>query len=120
MENNIFENSDNPSKQHSRASNNDPIPIATTIVAGSGSESVIAGSGSVYSSPATDTQAEKQKSYAFSRQFSQRGKKVKSGGESSLDKMISMIGMPMQQDFEKCQDKMKNERELCRQELAMQ
>ncbi len=103
-----------------KASNNDPIPIVTTIIAGSGSGSVVAGSGSAYSSPATDPQLVKQKTYAFSRQFSHRRKKVKLGDESVLDKMISMMGMQMQQDFAMRRDEMKNERELRRQELAMQ
>ncbi len=102
------------------ASNNDPIPITTTIVAGSGSGSVTAGSGSAYSSPATDPQLVKQKTYAFSMQFSQRRKKVILGDESALDKMISKMGMQMEQDFEMRKDKMKNERELRGQELAMQ
>ncbi len=31
-----------------------------------------------------------------------------------------MMGMQMQQDFAMCQDEMKNERDLCCQELAMQ
>ena len=101
-ENKVFEN-------NTMASNNDPIPIVTTIEAASGSGSVAAGSGSAYSSPAADPQLVKQKTYAFSRQFSHRRKKVKLGDETVLDKMISMMGMQMQQDFA-----------MRRQELAMQ
>ncbi len=39
-------------------------------------------------------------------------KKVKFGEESSLNKMINMMGVQMQQDFAMQQHKMKNEREL--------
>ncbi len=34
--------------------------------------------------------------------------------------MISMMGMQMQQDFAMCPNEMKNERDLCCQELAIQ
>ncbi len=34
--------------------------------------------------------------------------------------MIGMMGLQMQQDFVMCQDKMKQERKRCHQELAMQ
>ncbi len=102
--NHIFESSKNSSKQGLRASNNNPIndPIATTTVAVSGSGSVLAGSRSFFSSSMIDPHAEKQKSYAFSRQFLEWHKKVKSGEESFVDKMISMMGMQMQQDFAMC------------------
>ncbi len=55
---------------------------------------------------------EEQKSYAFSSQFLQMCKTVKSGEETFLGKMISMMGVQMQQDFAMHQDEMKNEREL--------
>ncbi len=92
-ENISFENSKDRSKEES-------IKITTSVGAWSGSGSISAGSGSVTLSPAEAPKLEEQKSYAFSRQFLQKRKKFKSGEESSLEKMISMMGMQIQQDLQ--------------------
>ncbi len=81
---------------------------------------IVAGSGSINTSSTKDPIKEPPKSYAFSWQFLYRCKKSKSETGSSLDKMINMIGIQMQQYFAMGNKEMRNDRQLHCQELAMQ